>query len=213
MYTMFFLFHRKGMVCEHMFTYTVCMDTVYEKKIREYVEKEGRVPTYRKLGELCGFASTNAVSRLVTRLVARGFFARNEQGKLVLGAHMQGIHFLGFVEAGFPSHAEEADLDTVTLDEFLIEKRESSYMLKVKGDSMIGAGICPGDYVIVERTNHARVGDIVVAEVDREYTMKYLREKSGVRFLEPANKKYKSIRPKNSLVIVAVVRSVIRKYQ
>ncbi|MEX0931689.1 MAG: S24 family peptidase [Candidatus Paceibacterota bacterium] len=188
------------------------MDDVYEKKIYEYYLREKRIPVYRVIAKLCGFASTNAVSRLVTRLLESRFLERNSRGKLIPGARMGSVRLLGLVEAGFPSHAEEADLDTITIDEFLIENREASYMLKVKGDSMIDAGICPGDFVIVERKNTAKVGDIIVAEVDQEYTMKYLAEKNGVRYLKPANKKYRPIFPCESLTIVAVVRSVIRKY-
>ena len=83
---------------------------------------------------------------------------------------------LGIVEAGFPS-AEEELIDTMSLDEYLIENKEASYILRVKGDSMIDAGIREGDLVIVERTNAPRVGDIVIAEVDGEWTMKYLRKR------------------------------------
>ena len=70
-----------------------------------------------------------------------------------------------------------------------------------------------GDLVIVERGRPARVGDIVVAEVDREFTLKYLRQKGKTSYLEPANKKYKPIFPKEELKIIAVLRAVVRKYK
>ena len=120
---------------------------------------------------------------------------------------------LGLVEAGFPASANEDILDTMSLDEYLIENKEASYLLKVKGDSMIDAGIMAGDLVIVERGKPARVGDIVVAEVDREFTLKYLRQKGKTSYLEPANKKYKPIFPKEELKIIAVLRAVVRKYK
>ncbi len=85
-------------------------------------------------------------------------------------------------------------------------------MLKVKGDSMIDAGIREGDMVLVERGKQAKPGQIVIAEVDGEYTMKYLRIKNGEHYLEAANEKYKPIYPKNALQIEAVVSAVIRKY-
>jgi repressor LexA len=122
------------------------------------------------------------------------------------------IRMLGLVEAGFPTSAGEELLDTMSLDEYLIENKEATYLLKVKGDSMIDAGIMEGDLVIVERGRPARVGDIVVAEVDREFTLKYLRKKGSEMFLEAANKKYKPIYPKEELKILAVLRAVIRKY-
>ena len=77
---------------------------------------------------------------------------------------------------------------------------------------MIDAGIQPGDMVLVEKGKEPRGGDIVVAQVDGEWTMKYFtRDRQGIR-LDPANRNYKPIRPKNDLELAGVVRSVIRKY-
>ena len=102
---------------------------------------------------------------------------KDPQGKLIPRALNGEVPLLGIVEAGFPSPAEEELIDTMSLDEYLIENKEASYILRVKGDSMIDAGIREGDLVIVERTNAPRVGDIVIAEVDGEWTMKYLRKR------------------------------------
>jgi repressor LexA len=77
---------------------------------------------------------------------------------------------------------------------------------------MIEAGICEGDLVIAERTQNAREGDIVIAEVDGGWTMKYLRKKNGKPYLEPANKNFKNIYPTEELRIAAVVKGVVRKY-
>ena len=120
--------------------------------------------------------------------------------------------FLGLIEAGFPSPAEEELSDTMSFDEYLIDNKEASYILKVKGDSMIDAGICEGDMVVVERTNSPKPGQIVVAEIDGEWTMKYLRVRGGNFYLEPANKSYKPIVPEGELKIAAVVKAVVRKY-
>ena len=126
------------------------------------------------------------------------------------------IKVLGYVEAGFPAGAEEELLDTMSLDEFLIDKKEATYILKVKGDSMIDAGILPGDMILVERGKRARVGDIVVALIDGEYTLKFYRESppagGGKAYLEAGNKKYKPLYPKEELKLEAVVIAVIRKY-
>ena len=118
---------------------------------------------------------------------------------------------LGTVEAGFPSPAEEELCDTLSLDEYLISNREATYLLRVKGDSMIEAGILEGDMVLVERTNDAKVGDIVIAEVDGEWTMKYLRKGQDGYYLQAANPKYPLIVPSGDLKIAAVVTCVIRK--
>jgi SOS-response transcriptional repressor LexA len=98
-------------------------------------------------------------------------------------------------------------------DEFLTPNKESSYILKVKGESMIDAGIRPGDMVVVERRNTYKVGQIVIAMVDGEYTMKYLRQDTkGNHYLEPANEKFSNIYPTESFKVEAVVTGVVRKY-
>jgi len=85
-------------------------------------------------------------------------------------------------------------------------------MLTVNGDSMSGAGILPGDIVLVEKGGTPKENDIVVAQVDDEWTLKrFVRDRAGVR-LDPANPKYRFIRPRRSLVIGGIVRAVIRKY-
>jgi repressor LexA len=120
---------------------------------------------------------------------------------------------LGLVEAGFPSPAEEELRDTLSLDEFLISNPDASFLLKVSGDSMIGAGILPGDLVIVDRGQTAKSGDIVIAEVDGEWTMKFFKKSGDAVYLVPANPKYKPIRPQHELRITGVVTAVVRKYQ
>lgn len=119
---------------------------------------------------------------------------------------------LGVIEAGFPSPAEEELLDTMSLDEYLITNRNASYILRVSGDSMLDAGIHPGDMVIVERTQTPRDGDIVIAEVDGAWTIKFFRTRGEQVFLEAANPHYQPILPERELTIVAVVRAVVRKY-
>jgi len=162
--------------------------------------------------ELVGFRSRHAVSRLVDRLVAEGLVTKDPQGKLIPHPCNGEVPLLGIVEAGFPSPAEEELIDTMSLDDYLIKNKEATYLLKVKGDSMLGAGIRAGDLVIVERTNTPRVGDIVIAEVDGAWTMKYLRKRGEMLYLAPANPRYKPFVPKEELKVVAVVTAVVRKY-
>ena len=103
-------------------------------------------------------------------------------------------------------------MDVLSLDEFLIRRPEATFMLTVSGDSMIDAGIQPGDIVLVEKGANPKSGDIVVAHVDGEWTLKfYAKDKEGVR-LDPANRKYKPIRPKQTFTVGGIVRAVVRKY-
>jgi SOS regulatory protein LexA len=122
------------------------------------------------------------------------------------------LRILGEIHAGWPSPAEEELIDTMSLDEFLIQKPTASYLIKVSGDSMIEAGIMPGDLVVVERGKTPKSGDVVIAQVDGEWTMKFFQKQAGEIFLRPANKKYQPIIPKRELVIGGVVIACVRKY-
>ena len=170
------------------------------------------MPTHSELMAITGFRSTRAVSFLVEQLLDDAFVEKDARGRLLPGRFFAGLAVLGTVSAGFPSPAEEELTDTMSLDEYLITNKEATYVLKVTGDSMKDAGILPGDLLLVERGAEARDGDIVIAQVDREWTMKYLRRRGTKVFLEAANKDYKPIHPQEELTIAAVVRAVIRKY-
>jgi SOS-response transcriptional repressor LexA len=101
-----------------------------------------------------------------------------------------GIALLGSVQAGLPSPAEEELIDTLSLDGFLVKRPEATYLLTVSGDSMIEVGIHPGDLVLVEKGGVRKNNDIVIAQVDGEWTMKYFgKDKQGV-YLDPANSRY-----------------------
>ncbi len=116
------------------------------------------------------------------------------------------------MEAGFPSPAEEELADTMSLDEFLIGNKEATYMLRISGLSMKDAGIMPGDMVLADRSLVPADGNIVIAEVDGKWTIKYLRKRGGQVYLEPANRNFPIIRAEGELRIAAVVKAVIRKY-
>lgn len=185
----------------------------YKNKILSFYKTRKRMPSYQEIMSLLGFKSKNAVYKLVNKLVAEGVVSKDSQGRLTPNKLIGEVPLLGLVEAGIPTSTEETVLDTMSLDEYLISDPGKTYILEVKGDSMIEAGIQEGDLVIVERKNEPKDGDIVIAEVDGGWTMKYLRKKSGKQpYLEPANKKYKSIFPEYDLKIAAVVKGVIRKY-
>ena len=171
------------------------------------------MPSYTEIMELLGFKSKNAVFKLVQKLIDDEVVEKDSQGRLSPKNIYGSLAVLGVVEAGIPMHAEEEVLDRMSLDEFLVDNKEATYMLEVKGESMIDAGIHEGDYVLVERTSSAKLGDIVIAEVDGGWTMKYYRrDKAGRIYLEPANESFKNIYPASSLNIVAKVKAVVRKY-
>ena len=185
---------------------------IYKDKIIKFYRETKRMPSYAEIMKLLGFRSKNAVYKLINKLVGEGMLDKDSSGRLVPNKLFGEVPLLGLVEAGFPTAAEEELVDTMSIDEYLIEHKEATYMLEVKGDSMIDAGIQEGDLVIAERGREPKLGDIVIAEVDGGWTMKYYRKTAGKVWLEPANRAYKPIYPEQDLKIAAVVKGVIRKY-
>ena len=184
----------------------------YKSKLIRFYNRDRRMPTYSEMMTLFGFKSKNAVSRLVDKFIEEGIVAKDHLGRLVTDISWDSIPMLGSVKAGFPSDVSEELKDTINIDEYLISRKENSYMLTVDGDSMIDAHIADGDMVLVEKTNTAKDGQIVIADVDGEFTMKYFKKDGDKVWLLPANKDFKPIYPKMYLNITAVVKAVIRKY-
>lgn len=184
----------------------------YKNKILSFYKRTKRMPTYTEIMSLVGFKSKNAVYKLVNKLMSEGFLDKDSSGRLIPKSLVGEVPMLGLVEAGFPTVAEETVLDTISIDEYLINDKDKTYLLEVKGDSMIEAGIHEGDLVVAVRTTNPKEGDIVIAEVDGGWTMKYLRKKNGRIYLEPANKDYEPIYPEYDIKIAAVVTGVVRKY-
>lgn len=185
----------------------------YKNKIVSFYHRKKRMPSYQEIMDLVGFKSKNAVYKLIEKLVDEGVVTKDSKGRLIPSNSLDEIPYLGLVEAGFPTTVEEQLTDTMSIDNYLVEHKESTYLLEVKGESMIDAGIREGDLVVVERRGEAKLGDIVIAEVDGGWTMKYLRKDSNNKFyLEPANKNFKNIYPKEGFNIAAIVRGVVRKY-
>ncbi len=194
------------------------------KKLYEFYNLQSKMPTFEEMKNIFQVNSKDTVYRIVKDLINLEYVGSDKTGKLIpaddkalkkiFKTKATGIvRMLGSVEAGFPSFVEAGELDTITLDDWLLGDRSATFILKVKGDSMIDAGILDGDYVVVERGKEPKVGDVVLAEVDKAWTLKYFRrDKLGI-FLEPANNSFKIIRPRESLEIPAVVVSTIRKYK
>ena len=181
--------------------------------INRFYRQNSRMPSYSEIGEMLDLKSKNAVFKLVGKLEEANVLKRDEKGRLIPISLKGSTRLLGTVEAGWPSPAEEELADTMSLDDFLIENPTSTFMLKVSGDSMIEAGIMPGDMVLVDKGATPKNDDIVIAEVDHEWTMKYLKKRGNSVTLLPANPKYKPIKPKEELRIAGVVTAVIRKYK
>ena len=191
----------------------------YKSKILSFYKSNKRMPVYTEIMKLLGFKSKNAVAKVIDKLITEGVLDKDSSGHIIPNKLIGEIPLLGLVEAGFPTVAEEIDLDMINIDDYLIKDKDSSYMLEVKGESMIDAGIHEGDMVIAEKVSaegkgkkEVRDGDIVIALVDGGWTMKYYRNRLGKVYLEPANKNFNNIYPEQELQIAAIVKGVIRKY-
>lgn len=178
--------------------------------IRDFYRSEGRMPSFTEVAETFGYKSKNAAFELVEKLVDQGLLTKDARGRLRLAS--AGVRVLGTIQAGLPTPAEQDEMDAVSLDSYLVEKPEETFLVKVQGDSMIDAGIHEGDMVIVERGRTAREGDIVVARVDGEWTLKTYEKRAGKPVLVPANKRYATIQPERELTFGGVVTGVVRKY-
>jgi repressor LexA len=185
----------------------------YAKQVNDFYVKAKRMPTYSEMLRLFGVQSKNAVFKRISRLVLAGFLHKDSKGRILPTKVQKPVFLLGFIKAGFPSPAEEETLDLLSLDEYLISNPQSTFLLKVDGDSMIDAGIMPGDLVLIQRGLQPKTGDIVVACVDDEWTLKYFEKEKGKVQLRAANKKYPLIEPKRELTIGGVVIANVRKYK
>ena len=190
------------------------MSAKHKEKILDFFQRHKRMPSYTEIMDLVGFKSKNAVYKLVNRLVEEGVVDKDATGRIIPKRMFGEVPMLGLVEAGIPSTVDADMLDTISIDNYLIDQQEKTFLLEVKGDSMINAHIEEGDYIIAERKEIANNWDIVVAEVDGEWTLKYYRSDPILNtvWLEAANENYADIHPTQSLKIAAVVRGVIRKY-
>lgn len=215
---MFFLQKVVHIDSERSFTYTQNMDTPTKREeqrihaLRKFYSRKKRLPSYSEMLGLFEVKSKNAVYKFIEKLVEKDLVKKDASGKLVPGERLFGVKILGAVEAGFPSPAEEELADVITLDDYLIENKQATYLLRVSGRSMINAGINPDDLVLVDRTRSASIGDIVIAKVDDEYTIKRFDKKNGKVVLMPENDAFEPIYPQDSLSIEGVVIGVIRKY-
>jgi SOS regulatory protein LexA len=187
------------------------MQTV-RKLIADFCRENRRMPSFAEMVDLLGVRSKSVVNFWVNKLIATDVLEKDQKGHLTFKKSSFGIPMLGSVQAGFPSPEEEIHSDTISMDEYLITKPNSSFLLQVSGDSMIGEGIMEGDLVIVDREREPRNRDVVIAEVDGKWTMKYFQKQGKQIILVAANPKYPDIKPKTDLRLGGVVTAVIRKY-
>jgi SOS-response transcriptional repressor LexA len=187
-------------------------DTEYLGKLQDYYAQHRVLPSFTSVAKLVGLKSTSAVAAMVGRMKAAGVLDQGIDRRLQPGKRFFEREIADSVRAGLPQPANDSSSHVVSVDEHLIRNPSRTVMLTVKGDSMIDAGLLPGDTVIVEKSAPTKPDDIVVAIVDNEFTVKYLAHDKHGFYLKPGNKAYPPIRAKDSLEIFGLVVGTFRKY-
>jgi repressor LexA len=183
--------------------------------IQRFTREHGFPPTIREIGQAFEISSTNGVRYYLNMLEKGGHLKRSGRISRGIGPTaphaVTGIPILGRVAAGQPILAEESRDGTLETSEVFGDPR-GLFALKVRGDSMVDAGILAGDYVVVRHQESANAGEIVVALVGDEATVKYYRPREDSVELVPANAKYEPIvvAEESDFRILGTVRGVIR---
>lgn len=188
--------------------------------IARSIETNGYPPTYQQLCNTLGFSSKNGVKKHIDALVAKGYLEKDSsaRGMRIIdpefqpgNAGEQTVPLIGHVAAGFPILADENVERYVPVPRHLIKSEGRYYALRVRGDSMINAGIFDGDLVIVQALSVAGNNDIVVALIDDEVTVKRLMIEGSLKYLKAENPAYHDIYPQESWSIQGKVVGLIRE--
>ena len=205
--------------------------TSRQEEILEYIKKyskENRMPpTVREIGNHFEISSTNGVRSILAALIKKGYINRSprlSRGIEVIDSDKNGnaaeapsntieIPIVGRVAAGTPILAVQNLEGTVTIDRDFLACRSDVFALRVKGDSMINAGIFDGDLVFARQQKTAERGEIIVAQIDNEATVKYYHPLADHVELRPANPRYRPIIVKNDkdFTIAGKLIGVMRK--
>ena len=177
--------------------------------VNEFVQEHGYSPSVREIGEAVGLRSTASVSYHLQALQAKGILgAAGQKGRkraIAAGARPGQIPIVGVVTAGLPILAVENQEGTMPWDD------PGCFALRVRGDSMLGAGILSGDKVVVRPQQTADDGQIVVARIGDEATVKRLRRRHGEIWLMPENEAYSPLDGTHA-EIIGIVKAVVREY-
>jgi len=185
----------------------------YLEKLRDYYAEHKVIPSYSVLATLWGISAKSWVSECIKRFEEAGYIDWTPDRQLKPGKRFfERAVAQSAVQAGLPNAAASDGYDYVSsIDEMLVRVPSRTVLIRVKGDSMVEAGIHEGDHLVVEKQPHANVGEIVVAIVENEFTVKYLEREKGSFVLKPANKAYPVIRPKGRLEIFGVMAGLVRR--
>ncbi|HKA42965.1 MAG TPA: LexA family transcriptional regulator [Burkholderiales bacterium] len=187
-------------------------DAAYLAKLQDYYARYRVFPSYAAIGELVGLKSTSSVAAFLSRLKAERYIETAARRLRPGPRFFERPLMESRIAAGLPSAAYDAPAEGLAIDAQLVKRPSLTFLLQVKGDSMIGAGLMPGDTIVVEKSNAAKEGDIVVALVDGAYTVKRLARENRRFVVKPENKAFPVLRP-DPLEIVGIVTGSFRTYR
>lgn len=193
-------------------TQKLALHPSYLEKLQDYYAEHKVIPSYSVLATLWGISAKSWVAECVKRFEENGYLDWTPDKQLKPGARFFERRLAdSTVQAGLPNPAISDGYDLITIDDWLVKVPSKTALVRVKGDSMVDAGIHEGDLLVVEVQPNANVGDIVVAIVDNEFTVKILEREKGGFVLKPANKAFPIIRPKGRLEIFGVMAGLARR--
>ncbi len=195
-----------------MFTKTKDRRVKILEFVRRYIEEHGFAPSVREIGSSVGIKSTKAVKYHLDILVNEGLLQRtNRQARTLRTSHQpDALPLLGRIAAGTPLLAVENVEAQISLNQF-----RDCFLLRVKGNSMSGAGILDGDMVMIRPQSAARDGEIIAALLDNEATVKRFRQTRQSIVLEPANPDFEPIvvdTTRCDFRVIGVVAGLLRNY-
>jgi len=195
-------------------------DSQHLDRLRRFYAEHESLPSYAELGRLLGFGSKSSSFKFVERLIEAGLLARGARGPkptehFLVGVESEQLALLplvGRVAAGAPVMSDANYEDYRRVDPRLFRPR-ADYLLKVRGDSMRDAGILDGDLLAVHQTPTAHPGQIVVARIEDEITVKRFEQRGNIVLLKPENEAYQPIRVdlrEQALAIEGVYAGLVR---
>lgn len=183
---------------------------VFFEKLKELYLNEP-LPSFEVIAKEFNFKHKNSIWQYFNKLKDANLILEKNKRFFINPKFFGAPMFTSSVRAGFASAIEDNIERRVSLDDEYEINNPSTFLFKVSGDSMVDLGIFHDDTVIIKKCETPTSGQVVLACIDGEFTLKTYRKKNGEVFLEPANSNYPIIKPKNSMTIFGVATGVARK--
>jgi len=189
-------------------------DAEYLEILQDYHAKNGVLPSFSVVAQLTGHRTTSGVTAMAKRLRETDHLSRGAGGRLAPGKRFfERKAVATLAPAGGPSPVLPDTVEQFEIDRYLVSQPSKTVIWEIKGDSMINAGLLSGDRAVVQLDNTGSPGDIVMALVDHEVTIKTLAKDGEGFFLRPANENYPDVHPQIALDVIGIVVGSFRRFK